>query len=261
MWNWSTDPNAGGSGSTDYTPQNKPAEQIMTQWFTSSPTPPPPSSAPMFSGTSSANPSSPDAGSPTTITVTVKDTSGTLTNGIVDIEVYNSSNQRMAQKFISGQSFASGASQSYSTPWTPSTTGAYRVTIGVFNSNWTRNYYWNNDVLDITVGSGSSPPPPSGGNGITEVWWPVDGSHVSGVQPLKAMVQNADIAQYTMTWAVDGGSPVTMYNSPEGYPHKEALIDFKNWNWKGAGPYTITLTSTDQSGHAISQKSIHIYTP
>lgn len=33
LWNWSSDPNAGGSGNTDYTPQNKPAEGVMNQWL------------------------------------------------------------------------------------------------------------------------------------------------------------------------------------------------------------------------------------
>ncbi len=33
LWDWSSDPNAGGQGDTGYTPQNKKAQQIMTNWF------------------------------------------------------------------------------------------------------------------------------------------------------------------------------------------------------------------------------------
>lgn len=255
LWDWNTDPNAGGSNSTDYTPQHKPAEQVMRQWFTSAPPPQPPSSAPTFRDSTSLSPSQVNVGSPATITVNVQGVSGTLANGIVDIEVYDAAQQRVMQKFISGQSFSSGVSQSYTASWTPSAAGTFRVTVGVFNGDWSNNYYWNNESISVTVGN--TAPPQSGG--ATEVWWPTDGAHVTGVQPLKAIVQNMDLTQYTMFWSVDGGGRVTMYNSPEGYPHKEAYIDYTNWNWRGAGPYTITLTSTNQSGDIISQRSIQIY--
>lgn len=33
LWDFYADPAAGGAGNTDYTPQNKPAEQIMKAWF------------------------------------------------------------------------------------------------------------------------------------------------------------------------------------------------------------------------------------
>jgi hypothetical protein len=33
FWDWSSDPNAGGAGDTGYTPQNKQAQSVMTQWF------------------------------------------------------------------------------------------------------------------------------------------------------------------------------------------------------------------------------------
>lgn len=33
FWNWKPDPNAGGPGDLDYTPQNKPAEEILTRFF------------------------------------------------------------------------------------------------------------------------------------------------------------------------------------------------------------------------------------
>ncbi|MBX4205400.1 MAG: hypothetical protein KW788_04450 [Candidatus Doudnabacteria bacterium] len=33
IWNFYSDPNAGGEGNTDYTPQGKPAEQVLKDWF------------------------------------------------------------------------------------------------------------------------------------------------------------------------------------------------------------------------------------
>jgi hypothetical protein len=267
LWNWSTDPNAGGTNSGDYTPQGKPALQTMTRWFSSPPTPPPPSSNPMFRDTTTiANPTQPTTGVQTTVTTNVQDTSGSLSNGIVDVEVYDSSSTRVAQKYVEAQSFATNASQAYTAQFTPSAAGKYRVAVGVFNANWSQNYYWNNDALDITVGSAATQPPPSTnppppqGPQPTDIWWPADSSHLSGVQPLKAMVENTDVSQYKMTWQVDGGAQVTMDSNATDYPHKEVLVDFSGWHWHGNGPYTITFTSTNPSGNLISQKSIQIYT-
>ncbi len=38
--------------------------------------------------------------------------------------------------------------------WTPGSSipaGTYNVALGVFNSNWTYNYYWNGSAATITV--------------------------------------------------------------------------------------------------------------
>jgi hypothetical protein len=51
LWNWDSNPNAGGSGNTDYTPQNKPAEGVMTKWFAGGTVPPPPPPPPPPVGT------------------------------------------------------------------------------------------------------------------------------------------------------------------------------------------------------------------
>jgi hypothetical protein len=47
-WDWQSNPNAGGSGDVSYTPQNKPAQQIMQKWFTNAvpPSNPPPNNTP-----------------------------------------------------------------------------------------------------------------------------------------------------------------------------------------------------------------------
>jgi hypothetical protein len=74
------------------------------------------------------------------------------------------------------------------------------------------------------------------------------------------MVENVDVSQYTMYWQVNGGSMVPMGTNTTDYPHKEAAVDLSNWNWSGAGPYTITFTSKDTNGNIISQKSVQIWT-
>lgn len=155
LWWWSPNPNYGGSGNTDYTPQNKPAQDTIKKWWTGAVQPPP-------------NNPPPNNPPPT------------------------------------------------------------------------------------------NPPPTSGS---TSIWWPVPNVHIGGLQPFKALVENTDTSQYDMFWQVDNGGQVPMYTSTDGWPHKEAMVDFTGWNWKGSAPYTITFTSKNKSGTTISTKSVQIYTP
>jgi len=39
-WYWQTDPDAGGSNNSDYTPQNKPAQGVLTHWYSLNRSPP-----------------------------------------------------------------------------------------------------------------------------------------------------------------------------------------------------------------------------
>jgi hypothetical protein len=263
LWWWKPNPGAGGNGDTDYTPQNKPAEQVMKQWWLGGGTTTPPPSGPVsFTATGSATPGSPTAGQQVTVTANVTETAGSSSGDIIDMEVYQGGT-RVFQKFVGGQNFSNGQTQTYTGTFTPSSAGTYSFKIGVFNSDWSKTYIWNDNAATITVGSsgggGTTTPPPSG-NKTTNIWWPSDGSHVTGVQPFKAMVEGLDVSQYNMFWQVDSGGRVQMANSTQDYPHKEALVDLSGWNWKGAGPYTLTFTSTDSGNATISTKSINIFT-
>jgi hypothetical protein len=42
IWSWSSDPNAGGTDNNDFTPQHKPAQDYIHQWFTDTPASPTP---------------------------------------------------------------------------------------------------------------------------------------------------------------------------------------------------------------------------
>ena len=55
-WDWSSNPNAGGSGNKDFTPQHKAAEQVMTRWNAGGTTPEP-TPTPQPTGNFSAMPS------------------------------------------------------------------------------------------------------------------------------------------------------------------------------------------------------------
>jgi hypothetical protein len=95
-------------------------------------------------------------------------------------------------------------------------------------------------------------------NSQIEIWWPSNGSTVSGLQPFKAIVQNKPVDSYQMFWKVDEGNMNSMYSSNEGYPHKESWVDLTGWKWKGSNQtYKVTFVAT-QNGQIIAQKSADI---
>ncbi len=256
LWDWSSNPNAGGTGDNGYTPQNKPAQDTMKKWFGGqvSQNPPP-------SGSFTANGSNLSTNSGLTVIVPLTvSSSQAASNIIVDVEIYNSAGSRVLQKVFSGIVFSSGSSQTFSTQWTAGADGNYVVKVGVFSGDWSANYYWNNQVSTIAVGGASTPPPPPPPSGQTiEIWWPTNGVTVSGIQPFKALLTNADVSTYQMYWQVDGGGLVGMPTNNTDYPHKEFLVDLTNWTWRGNGPYAINFVTKNLSGQLITQKSINIF--
>jgi endoglucanase len=91
-----------------------------------------------------------------------------------------------------------------------------------------------------------------------QVWWPTNGAHVAGTQPLKAMYPGTDVSGYEMFWQVDGGTWNWMDNNYADYQHKEAKIDVSGWNWRGNGPYTINFIAR-KNGIVVSQQSVQVY--
>jgi hypothetical protein len=262
LWYILPNSGAGGTGNIDYTPQNKPAEGVISQWFTAASTGGSSGGGAVSSGTvsakGSADPSSVNAGQTVSLSAAISDSGGSVVNANVDFEVYSGSS-RVFQKVFTGQTIGSQTLQ-LSTGWTPSTSGTYTFKIGVFSTNWSQLYTWNNSAAQISVGAQSS----SGGGSVSvgsnviDIWWPSDGSSVSGMQPFKALLENTDLSQYNMYWQVDGGGLVQMSDSQDGYPHKEALVDLSGWHWKGNGPYTVNFVAKDAAGNTLSQKSVNI---
>jgi mannan endo-1,4-beta-mannosidase len=115
----------------------------------------PPAAATVTIGPSTASPSSTLTGK--TVAVSTKVTaSAALSGAIVDIEVYDASGVKVAQKVYGGQSFAAGVSRSFSWTWAGSATaGTYTVRVGVFNADWSTMYKWDNAASSITI---SAPP-------------------------------------------------------------------------------------------------------
>jgi hypothetical protein len=109
---------------------------------------------PSFTSSATAAPSRVSRGSSTSIQSTVTDTGAGLTNANVEVQVFDSTGHAVSTNVWSGQNFTSGQRPQYTYTWTvpaSQATGTYTVMIGVFNANWTTNYYWNSKAATITV--------------------------------------------------------------------------------------------------------------
>jgi endoglucanase len=93
---------------------------------------------------------------------------------------------------------------------------------------------------------------------VINTWWPLNGAHVTGTQPFKALVPGLDVSQYEMFWQVDGGSWNWMDSNYTDYPHKEASVTVGTWNWHGSGPYTVNFIAR-RNGSVIASYPVTIY--
>lgn len=214
---------------------------------------------PNLSSTVSVAPSQSPLNQPVTITTNVTNGSGTLSDVIVDTEIYNSANQKVFQRFFEHQNFSANQAQAYTISWTPSNIDTYTVKVGVFSSNWMANYHWNDSARSFSVSSGSQPPSPPPSNYEVQIWWPTNGATVSGTIPFKTMLTNMPVSQYVMYWQVDNGQLNLMPDSFQDYPHKEYLVDVSGWTWRGNGPYHVNFVAKDLNGNFINQAATDIY--
>jgi hypothetical protein len=113
-----------------------------------------------FQSSATPTPSTFAPGASTQIAVSVTDT-GTvaLSNSIVELQVFNQSGNAVMTTYWTGQNFAAGQTLQYSYTWnSPSSlpSGTYSVDVGVFNANWSQNYYWNGSAGSITISNTAS---------------------------------------------------------------------------------------------------------
>jgi len=94
--------------------------------------------------------------------------------------------------------------------------------------------------------------------GTIDVWWPTNGSALSGVQPFRAMLEGADVSSYNMFWEVDGGTYNAMPTNNASYPHKEASVDVSSWNWQPSGNYDVTFIAQNLQGGEIARTSVEV---
>ncbi|HSH56287.1 MAG TPA: hypothetical protein VK983_05720 [Candidatus Limnocylindrales bacterium] len=283
LWDWRSNPSAGGEGDRDYTPQNKPAEQVMKQWFGSATPAPVPQPTPAPSESASYTVSADLASqavvnSPVTVATKVA-ASQPVSGVLVDIELYNSQGQRVHQQFFENESLGT-TEKTYEVQFTPVSTGDFIVKVGVFTSGWQKNLYWNDEVQKFTVSSTTVEPAPSQptptqptpteptptqptnpdttASSTVSVWWPGDGVTVNGVQPFKAVVDGRDLSSYKMYWQVDGGVLNLMGDNADSVPHKLSYVDLTHWKWNASKQYTIRFIAHDLNGNVIGEKTVVI---
>ncbi|MDO8604410.1 MAG: hypothetical protein Q7K40_03375 [bacterium] len=256
LWHWMGDPNAGGSGATDYTPQNKLAQGTITTWFNTNTLPPPTIAPPQFVISTQPNPNNINVGGKTSINTQITNDGGATGNTVVDIEIYNSLNQKIFQKYYDMQGFPQGQSRSYLTDWSPTAEDTYSIKIGVFNYNWSERYIWVNNAGNIVVGNQT--PPPTTSSQI-DIWWPTQSANIGGPSvPFKGVLRGVDVSMYTMLWQVDGGGLVNMPTNLTDYPHKQFDTDLTGWTWKGSGPYRINFIARDKNDVTLTEKSVDV---
>jgi hypothetical protein len=156
FWVWNTNPSQSGPGNTDYTPYGKKAEKVLAQWFggtASNPGTPNPNPNPQpqpgswnITGTASVN----KVGSPATISVKVA-AGQTVGNSLVDVEIYNAEDKKIAQQVFTDQDLTQGGIKTVTMNWTPSAAGKYTVKAGVFTTDWSKNYTWDSNVVSFIV--------------------------------------------------------------------------------------------------------------
>ncbi len=275
LWRWEINAPAANSGDKEYTPQDKLAQSVMKKYWggtgtidpipqpgtTTPPTPSPQPETPPTQGTfwttsASIIPTAPSSGNTVSITAVVKNQSSqNVSNALVDFEVYKQGGERVLQKYFESQTFGGNQQKSYNLNWTAGPNGNYILKVGIFNGNWTYNYYWGDEVTIIPVGGSTQTPL---GDVVLDIWWPGNGVAVQGIQPFKAMLTNRDISSYQMYWQVDGDRLNEMANSTQDYPHKESLVDLSGWNWKSSGIYNINFVAKDAGGALLKEKNINI---
>jgi len=195
--------------------------------------------APTFTATATASPSTVVRGATSAITASFTDTGVAASNLVTDIEVFDSTGAKVGQQTYSGQNFTAGGTNTYNWSWTaPTTTGAYTVSLGVFSSDWSTNYYWGSNAATITV-TDVTPPTTSvslsgtlGSNG----WY--SASPVTATLSATDPDGSADVAATYYT--VDGGGQQT-YTAPFAV--------------SGDGTHTISFWSVDKAGNIETAQS------
>jgi fibronectin type 3 domain-containing protein len=181
-----------------------------------------------FSSSATATPSSLAPGSSTAIAITVKDTGTSgLTNSIVELQAFDQSGNAAATTYWTGQNFTAGQTQQYSYTWAvPSSqaTGTYTVEIGVFDSTWSTDYYWNSNAATITIGTQVSKP--SAPTGLTAT---------------------AGNAQVTLNWAAASGA--SSYNVYRGGAA----------NGEGSQPIATGITATSFVNTGLTNGTPYFY--
>jgi hypothetical protein len=107
---------------------------------------------PSFTATATATPATLAPDATTSISATVTDNGGALTNGTVRLQVLAPDGTVAADWVSTGQSFTTGQSLPYSGTWTATDTGGtYHVGVVVTSADGATTYYSSHDLATVTV--------------------------------------------------------------------------------------------------------------
>lgn len=109
------------------------------------------STASVYKATVSTDNTSPEINRPMTLNLNLTNT-GSLTNGIVQLEVFSKSNgKRLFNKIFSNQNLSENEGSSYDTVWIPTKTGDYYANVGIYTTDWEKSLYWGKSALVFSV--------------------------------------------------------------------------------------------------------------
>jgi hypothetical protein len=190
------------------------------------------STTPTFTTSATPAPIHVVGGTATTITLSVTCNSGSLSSGVVDLEIYNASGARVAQQYWTGQSFTTGQNRTYTYNWTaPAPTGTYYIKGAVFSSDWSAMYHWNDNAGTANVVAQAIR---RNSGGSASGWFAADANFSGGT--------TASTTATITTSGVIGPAPTAVYQT-------------ERW---GAHTYTITGLAANSS-HTIRLHFAEIY--
>jgi endonuclease YncB( thermonuclease family) len=109
------------------------------------------STPPAFTTAVTASPAVVGRGDTVTVKVKATATGGPVTDGIVDVEIYDASGRKLDQQYTADQNFDPKDSRTFSYDWAMSNSGTYTVRVGVFNRTWLTMYHWHANACTFTV--------------------------------------------------------------------------------------------------------------
>jgi CubicO group peptidase (beta-lactamase class C family) len=105
---------------------------------------------PPFSLTAQAD-GAPASGNPMTLRVIAKDGGKAAPESILEVEIWDESDNSVFKEHRSNESFAAGEAKTYTFTWTPAKAGRYTVSISAFGPKWNPPYAFNPRSLVINV--------------------------------------------------------------------------------------------------------------
>lgn len=197
------------------------------------------------------------AGEATSVTTRITATEA-LANVVITTEIYDSKNTKILQRVIPA---SLQKNVQFATTWNitvPTPKDAYIVKVGVFSADWKTLYFWKDRAFQFFVGTPPGPPQP----GVTypiRIIEPTDGSTVSGVVELKAVIDTLAIDTYTIGWRTGStGGFAPMDTDPITQNYKHTWIDFGPWTWNADKRYPLEFQATDGSGRRIGDTTITV---